>query len=310
MSFSFGNSSRINTNTNAEIIQNSLRKFQLDISKRELRLSTGKSINNAADNVADYSTSRKLNATNSSLKSMLSAIADAKNVTYISMDALANISDLLETIKNSTSQAALGGLGTDEKVSLARAAFRMAEQIQTTIESTVFGGYALLNGSFSANYFISSDADNNLLSLELDLSTSNSEFNVNSNDFNINALNTGIFAGITDLDLRELQNVSENNLGIFSDENIANTMTKIADAIDNVNKVASYIGGFSNRLLAQEDILNQRIVNISSAISRIEDADIAREQMELVKSQFLAQSSLFSLSQANVSPREFLRLLE
>jgi flagellin-like hook-associated protein FlgL len=55
-------------------------------------------------------------------------------------------------------------------------------------------------------------------------------------------------------------------------------------------------------------VLKSQITNYKAAISRIEDADIATEQMELIKSQFLQQASLISLAQANQNPQQFLQL--
>jgi flagellin-like hook-associated protein FlgL len=63
-------------------------------------------------------------------------------------------------------------------------------------------------------------------------------------------------------------------------------------------------------LTSQEDIIKSQITNYNTAISRIEDADVAMEQLQLVKSQFLQQASLVSLAQANANPQAFLRLIQ
>lgn len=281
-----------------------------DISLRQLRLSTGKRINNAGDDVAGYITSRALMARNGSLKAALLAVGDAQNVSYITMDSLENINDLLIKIKDATAQAASGATGTDEKIALAKAAYRFAQQIQTVVDSTVFGGRQLLDGTFSAAFVIGSNATNSLLTLGVDLTYTNSEFNVESNYFNVNSMRTNFFGGITGLDMRDFNNVNANDLGIFDFERIQTTLTSLADAINNVNKVASFVGGIVNRLNSQEDILKNQIVNYNAAISRIEDADVAKEQLQLIKSQFLQQASLISLTQANANPQAFLRLIQ
>ncbi|MCE5305819.1 flagellin, partial [bacterium] len=91
-------------------------------------------------------------------------------------------------------------------------------------------------------------------------------------------------------------------------DKVASTLTSLQSALDNVNKVASYLGGVENRLSSQEDLLRSQITNYTAAISRIEDADVAQEQMNLIKAQFLQQTSLISLSQANQNPNSFLQL--
>lgn len=308
--------SRIRTNTPAENAYNALQASSNNIALRQLRLSTGKRINTAADDVAGYITSRALMARNGGLQSALKAAGEALNVTAIGQDALDNINTLLTQIKDSAALASSGALGTDEKVALAKGAYRLAQQIQFVVDSTVFGGKQLLQGAFSGSWVIGYYANNNLLSIGIDLTTGNADFNVAGNNFNLNATkdatapggNTSQFAGVVGLNLESLNNVSENNLGIFSTTQISLTLASLATALNNVNKVASYLGGIQVRINSQEELLKSQITNYNAAISRIQDADVANEQLELIKAQFLQQASLISLAQANQQPQAFLQL--
>ncbi len=301
---------RIRTNIPAETAYNALDKANREISLRQLRLSTGKRINNAADDVAGYITSRSLIARNGSLKAAQNSVGDAQNMTNILMDSLDNVNELITLIKDSAASASSGALGTDEKVALAKAAYRMTQQIQTVVDSSVFGGKQLLDGSFTTTFYIGTNAKHELLDLAIDMSTSNIDFNVDSQNFELNSLAIGNFAGVTNLDLRELNNVSATSLGIFSSENIGTTMQSLSAALNNVNKVAAYLGGISNRLTSQEDVLQNQVTNYNAAISRLEDSDVAKEQLELIKAQFLQQTSLTSLAQSNQNPQAFLQLIQ
>lgn len=309
MPFAIGGNARIRTNTPAENAYNALDAAQRNISLRQLRLSTGKRINSASDDVAGYITSRALQSRNGALKSALKTVGDALNVTSIIQDSLDNINGLITQIKDSTSTAASGALGTDEKVALAKAAYRIAQQIQTVVDSTVFGGRQLLDATFSGDFIIGTNAAYNLISLTVDMTTNNVDFNVESNSFSMKNITLSDFAGVTGLDMSSLNSVSSTNLGIFGTTMITTTLISLANALNNVNKVASYLGGLSNRLASQEDLLKGQIVNYNAAISRLEDADVAAEQLELVKSQFLQQASLSSLAQANQNPQSFLSLI-
>jgi flagellin len=287
-----------------------LRKSGLEISLRQLRLSTGKRINNASDDVAAYITSRALQARNGALKASLKVVGDAKNITNIAMDSLDNITELVTLIKDGTSAAASGAMGTDEKIALAKAAWRMAQQVQTVVDSTVFGGRQLLDGTYSVNFYIATNATNDLISMAVNLSTSNPEFNVESNNFDLNSISTANFAGITGLDLSSLNSINSSDLGIFADSVINVTLTSLTNALNNVSKTASFVGGIANRLDSQGSLIEEQVTNYNAAISRLEDADVAMEQMELIKAQFLQQTSLTSLSQANQNPQAFLQLLQ
>jgi len=76
MPFAIGGNSRIRTNIPSENAYNALEVSNRDISLRQLRLSTGKRINNASDDVAGYITSRSLIARNGALQSALNTVDD------------------------------------------------------------------------------------------------------------------------------------------------------------------------------------------------------------------------------------------
>lgn len=302
-------SGRIRTNTPAENAYNALQASSNNVALRQLRLSTGKRINSASDDVAGYITSRSLQARNGALKAALGAVGDAESVANIAQDAFDNINNLLTSIKDAAATASSGALGTNEKVALAQSAYRFAQQIQTIVDSTVFGGKQLLDGTFSGDFVIGFNASNSLLTLAVDLTTQASSANFNiSGNFLASVTGNTDYAGVTGLDLNSLSSISSSNLGIFDTANISTTLTSLASALDNVNKVASYLGGVSNRLASQTDSLKSQITNYNAAISRIQDADVATEQLELVKAQFLQQTSIITLSQANQNPQQFLQL--
>jgi len=309
MPYSITNGARIRTNTPAENAYNALDAANRAIALRQLRLSTGKRINSAADDVAGYITVRALAARVSGIRTALNAVGDASSLAAIAQDALDNIQSLVAQIKEAASQASSGALGTDEKVSLARAAYRLAQQIQSVVDSTTFGGRQLLDGGFSAEFVIGYMADNSLITLSINLTSTNvTDFNISSSAVLLTVTGNTNFAGVTNLNLGDLNSVSSSNLGVFSNANITTTLQSLDVALQNVNKVASYLGGIINRLSSQEDLLKAQITNYNAAISRIEDADVAKEQLELIRAQFLQQTSLISLAQANQQPQVFLQL--
>ncbi len=303
---------RIRTNTPAENAYNSLMTSSNAIAKHQLAISTGKRINAASDDVAGYITARSLQSRNGSLKSALKSVGDAKNVTSIAQDAYENIGNLLTEIKNNTATAASAALGVDEKVALAKASARLVEQIKTVVDSTVFGGHNLIDGNYNGSFTVGFKSDNSALTIGVNLTKENkSEFNTGAEDFSTDAT-ADKFAGVDGLDLREFANVAAGTgdaTGIFAKTEIGNTMQKLTKAIENFSKVASYVGGIENRLTSQEELLKSQITNYNAAISRIEDADMAEQQLGLVKAQFLQSTSLTSLAQANQNPNAFMQLM-
>lgn len=309
MPSAISNGGRVRTNTPAESAFNALGEANKSIANHQLRLSTGKRINSAADDVAGYITSRSLQSRSRALSSALNAVGDANSITGIASDGLDNINNLVSQIKDSASSASSGALGTDEKVALAKAAYRMAQQIQSVVDSTVFGGRQLLAGAFSAEFVVGTNGSGSLLTMAIDLSSTNaSDFNIVGGKFDINS-NAANFAGVTGLALASLNDVKSSDLGVFATDKIQATMQSLATALNNVNLVASYLGGVTNRLSSQEASLKSQSTNYNAAISRIEDADVAQEQLGLIRAQFMQQASITSLSQANQAPQNFLQLL-
>jgi flagellin len=322
---------RIRTNIPAENAYNALGAAGKQIANSQLRLSTGKRINSAADDVAGYITSKSLLARNGALKAAHTAAGDAKNVTAIGQDALDQITDLVTQIKDATAQASSGALGTDEKVALAKSAYRLAEQVQFITDSTVFGGKQLLQGGFSGDWVTGYYADNKLMTIKIDLTSTNTdEFNIvgtGAEDFDLNATSAATnaggagavaanFAGVEGLSLESLNEVAADDLGIFTNmgeggtTGVHLTLQSLSAALNNISKVATYLGGIQTRLGSQEETLTSQMTNYKAAISRIEDADVAQEQMNLIKNQFLQNASLSSLAQANQNPNMFLQLIQ
>ena len=69
------------------------------------------------------------------------------------------------------------------------------------------------------------------------------------------------------------------------------------------------LGAYQNSLEYTVSNLTTTTTNLTAAESRIRDADMAREMMELVKLQILNQSGTAMLAQANQLPQSVLSLL-
>ena len=99
--------------------------------------------------------------------------------------------------------------------------------------------------------------------------------------------------------------VSVSNL---ADANAA--LNKIDAAIDKISLFRSSFGAVENRIDANVNNLTTLKVNTEAAMSRIQDADFARETTNLTKSQILAQAATSMLAQANASKQNLLALLQ
>ena len=82
------------------------------------------------------------------------------------------------------------------------------------------------------------------------------------------------------------------------------------NAIAKVSEVRSSLGAYTNRLDYSTSSLDATNENMTAALSRIEDVDMAKEMTEYTRVNVLAQASTSALKQANELPQMALQLLQ
>ncbi|EKD80945.1 MAG: hypothetical protein ACD_39C02083G0001, partial [uncultured bacterium] len=111
-----------------------------------------------------------------------------------------------------------------------------------------------------------------------------------------------------------MSNMSSSALGVdkldmTSVEGAQSALSKINKALDTVSAERSKLGAFQNRLEYAINNINNTSSNLTSAESRIRDADIAMEMIEFTRNQIISQSGTAMLAQANMVPQSVLSLL-
>jgi len=84
----------------------------------------------------------------------------------------------------------------------------------------------------------------------------------------------------------------------------------ITDAIQDVATERASLGASQSRLELAATTLQVEFENLSSAISRIRDVDVAEESTQFAKFNILVQSGTAMLAQANQTPKSVLQLLQ
>jgi len=138
---------RISTNIAALNNLNSLRSINTRLGTAQLRLATGKRINQAADDPAGLTIAMKLSARNEGLKAALGNIGDAKNMLSVAEGGLQQINDLLIEMKAKATQAASDTLGADERAAIQQQLESLAKQINDIVDETRWNDSKLLDGS-------------------------------------------------------------------------------------------------------------------------------------------------------------------
>ncbi len=100
------------------------------------------------------------------------------------------------------------------------------------------------------------------------------------------------------------------DVDVTRQEGPEDAMDALEDALSYVTAVRSQLGAYENRLDHTTKSLDTTEENMTSAISRIEDADMATTMVEYTKLNVLEQAGVSALAQANELPQLALQLLQ
>lgn len=276
-----GDSTRINSNIAAFNALNALKGVNRNLEKSQLKLATGLRINEVADDPAGFTISRKLNARSRGLSVAYDSVGTTKNVLAIAEGGLLNISDILITMKEKVTQAASDTQGTAERAAIKSEIDQLTSEIDNIVTETSFNSVTLLDGTYTG------------------ISYQTGEATTNTTSFSLSQSHTSVGLGVTSA------NVS-NRVATATGASIA--LNNVNTAINTVSQTMQTVGALVSRLSVKESTLSVAITNTDSTRSRIEDADIAREQLNSTKLQILQQTSTAQLAQANVTPQNVLAL--
>lgn len=276
-----GDSTRINTNIAALNALNSLKIINRNLERSQLKLATGMRINEVADDPAGFTISRRLDARARGLAVAFDNVGTAKNVLSIAEGGLMNIQSILVTIKEKVTQAASDTLGSAERNAIATEIDELTTEINNIVAETTFNNVTLLDGTYTG------------------ISYQTGEDTVNTLVFQISQDNTASGLGVASA------NVSSR---VFTASGSSVALSNVDAALETIADALQKIGATVSRLGVKESTLSIAITNTESTRSRIEDADIAREQLTSTRLQILQQTATAQLAQANVTPQNVLAL--
>ena len=103
-------------------------------------------------------------------------------------------------------------------------------------------------------------------------------------------------------------NIEEANIG--TQEGAMEAITLFNAAVNEVSTVRAKLGAYQNRLEHAINSLDVSAENLTEALSRIEDTDMAEEMATYTQYQVLTQAATSMLAQANERPQNILNLLQ
>jgi len=100
------------------------------------------------------------------------------------------------------------------------------------------------------------------------------------------------------------------NASITSISNAQNAVSALAAAVSSLGSAQAVVGRGQNQFGYAVNLAQSQLTNLSTAESRIRDADLASEAANLTKAQILMQAGVAALAQANSAPQAVLSLLK
>ena len=254
------------------------------------RISSGIRINKASDDAAGLAVSEGLRSDIRALRQAVRNAHDGVSLVNIAEGALNEQSSMLIRLRELSSQAATGTVGSTERATIQLEFTALRNEIDRIANTTQFNGQGLVDGSLASSVSSTSQV---FIQVGIDSGT-NSQINLN-----------------TQIDLTAVtsSSLSIDVLSVTSADAALTTLDTINTAISQVTQSRGSVGAVQNRLTRSVANLSVSIENLQAAESAIRDADIAGEIATLTRNQILVQTSTAMVGQANLIPQSILQLL-
>ena len=270
----------VQTNTASSFAQSQLGKTSAALAKNFAKLSSGFRITDTSDDAAGLGIVKSMNA---QVRSM--AVAERNTNDGISMTQTADggaeqIHEIMTRMRELSVQASNGNLATNDYTNLDTEFQANLSEIDRVASSTQFNGISLLSGASASRNF------------QVGIGT---------------AATDRIAVSFGGADAAGLA-VSGNSLTSFA--NAQTSITALDAGIQSLSTKREGFGSSLNRFGFAVAALQSQQTNMSAAVSRIRDVDIASETAMMSKNQVLTQAGAAILKQANQSPQLAMQLLQ
>ncbi|MDR1641023.1 MAG: flagellin [Clostridiales bacterium] len=274
----------INTNVLALNSHRALKNVGAAQSTSSARLSSGLRINSAADDAAGLAISEKMRGQIRGLNMASKNAQDGSSLIQTAEGGMQQIGDMVQRIRELTVQAAndTNDTATGDRTKIQTEISELISEIDSMANRVEFNNKTLLNGS-----------------------TGKLTFQVGANSGQTVNVSIGKMTSKS-LTLNDLKKV---DLATADANTISANLTILDNALTAVNSARAALGAKQNRLEYTMKSLDISSENLSASESRIRDTDMAKEMMNLTKSNVLSSAATSMLSQANQQPQNVLQLL-
>ncbi len=275
-----GDLTRIRSNIQGLTVLAALRGVNRQVGMHQLRMATGRRINTAGDDPAGLTIATKLKNRNKILNQIYDNLGEAKNLMSVAEGALNQVNDILTEMGVKIERAASDSIGSAERQAVSQQLVQLVREINSISAETEFNGVKLLDGSTTFTFQTNE--------------TTQTTFDTQS--YSVASLLMTQMGALT-------------GTSVINSINYTTYLNEVYAARDTVLAGLTELGSLINRFTVKEDVIQVTQINTEAAFSRVMDADLALEQLNLTKFQILQQSTTAMLAQANLNGQSVLALL-
>ena len=272
----------VNNNQAALIALQNLNRTQDDLMGAQKRISTGRMVNDAKDNASVWSIAQKQRADIGALSAVKMSLNRASSIGNVSMIAGTAISDLLVQMKEKVTAAMDSSIDTVSRTALNNDFRALLNQIKSTAQNATFDGANILDGSITFGIKFLSNAD------------ATSTITLAVQNMSIGGTNITFSTGST----------------ILTATLATAVMTKLSQSLINANSAMGSMGAQVRQIEAHNVFVTKLSDALETGISRLVDADMAKESARLQALNVKQQLGAQSLSIANQAPQIVLKLFQ
>lgn len=283
---------RLNHNMNS---LNCFNRYKKNIKQNSIamnKISTGMQINSAKDNPNKIGQSEQMRIQLKSLKSAQRSVQDATSMLQSADGALGEANSILARMKELAVQASNDTNNVIDRQAMQDEMKQLQDNLFDLANNTEFNGVKLIGEKEIIN-------NNYPLHLTTVVGAEVDEIS-----------NIPIF-NISPEVLKAEDGMKLSEIDIFTSSETATKAIKVIDeAILTVSNIRTKYGAMSNRFDSTYDSLEEIYNSVTKAESNIRDADIAKEIIEVSRTELLTNASIGLIAQANQIPLDSLRILE
>jgi flagellin len=272
----------INTNYAAVLARKNLASVQREMDKSVERLSSGKRINNAADDAAGSAIAGRMESQIRGLTMGIRHAKDGQSLVGTSEGAMQEVNKMLQRMRELAVQASSGVANSVDKDYLNLEMAQLVSQVEAISINTKFNNKPLLQGGRFTFY--------------TDINVAGTAITTDAADMNITALG--------------VKHATVSIGGGVAQAGLSNVVSAIDGALAIVDNRRAQLGAVSNRFDHIIDNLQNVIMNTVQSKSRIVDADFSIETTNLTRNTVLQQAATSMLAQANAQKNSVLALIQ